>query len=138
MRAFVYFALSVRWLHCRRDKDSNISKRHFTHYLPGQLYSERTGTFNKGMLIYRNQNARTTNEITIGKSVKSWRSDSLMTLVHFPMILLNIYMNIVYKINDKCNSVRLQLKVIFGRSQGAVILPICNLLLHMFKTPLEC
>lgn len=37
------FALSVRWLHCRRDKDSNISKRHFTHYLPGQLYSERTG-----------------------------------------------------------------------------------------------
>lgn len=41
----------------------------------------------KGMLICRNQNARTANEITIGKSVKSWRSDSLMTLVHFPMIL---------------------------------------------------
>lgn len=88
-----------------------------------------------GMLIYRNQNARTTNEITIGKSVKSWRSDSLMTSVHFPMILFS---NIVHKINDKCNSVSLQLKVIFGRSQGTVILQICNLLLHMFKTPLGC
>lgn len=138
MRAFVYLALSVRWLHCRRDKAVTATYQFKTSFYSLSSWATllwKNGGL-KGMLIYRNQNARTTNEITIGKSVKSWRSDSLMTLVHFPMILFS--MNIVYKINDKCNSVRLQLKVIFGRSQGAVILQICNLLLHMFKTPLGC